>query len=318
MPLELKQSSPQVTDSTLRQPGEFPEIPQEVIDRFPSMGTWMDETRRFWRANVNAVDEFARAIMDVTEVAGVLVVDPNAASLYIKRGRGPGKFNDADTPFFVDRDGRFSLGTSVVWEPSTDELTVSGTIIATGGEIGGFVIGADFIRDNANSFGLASTITGGNDVRFWAGDTFANRATAPLRFYENGTGVIAGFTVGASTLSAGAGITAISISTSSSIGFSVGDLVNGPFARVIGDGTTYGFFSTNDLGNDVVQLYALNITSKSGQLRLADSTGTVTISGDGSTGAFQFGTFTAIGDTPVVGWVTHTDVSGAARRLAVV
>lgn len=51
---------------------------------------------------------------------------------------------------------------------------------------GGFTIGADYLRDAANSFGLASTISGGDDVRFWAGDTFANRATAPLQLYESG------------------------------------------------------------------------------------------------------------------------------------
>ncbi|MGP1675936.1 MAG: hypothetical protein ACTS6J_02105 [Burkholderiales bacterium] len=68
--------------------------------------------------------------------------------------------------------------------------TISGAITATTGAIGGFTLGADYIRDAADSFGLASTVTVGSptvdDVRFWAGDTFANRATAPLRMYESG------------------------------------------------------------------------------------------------------------------------------------
>lgn len=64
---------------------------------------------------------------------------------------------------------------------------ITGTITATTGTIGGFDIGADYIRDTANSFGLASTVTGGNDVRFWAGDTFVNRGTAELRIYEDGS-----------------------------------------------------------------------------------------------------------------------------------
>lgn len=66
------------------------------------------------------------------------------------------------------------------------DVTVRGNIIANTGFIGGFVSGADYIRDVANSFGLASTVTGGDDVRFWAGDTFANRATAPFRVLESG------------------------------------------------------------------------------------------------------------------------------------
>jgi len=62
----------------------------------------------------------------------------------------------------------------------------SGLITARAGLIGGFDIGADYIRDVANSFGLASTVTAGDDVRFWAGDTYANRATADFRVTESG------------------------------------------------------------------------------------------------------------------------------------
>lgn len=51
---------------------------------------------------------------------------------------------------------------------------------------GGFTVGADYIKDVGDSFGLASTVTGGDDVRFWAGATFASRATAPLQLYESG------------------------------------------------------------------------------------------------------------------------------------
>lgn len=74
--------------------------------------------------------------------------------------------------------------------------------------IGGFQIGADYIRDVANSFGLASTVTGGDDVRFWAGATFANRATAPARITEAGvatfsSGTVGGWTMGTTTLTGG-------------------------------------------------------------------------------------------------------------------
>lgn len=80
---------------------------------------------------------------------------------------------------------------------------ITGTITAGAGAIGGFTIGADYIRDAADSFGLASTVSVGDDVRFWAGATFANRATAPFRITEAGvlaatSGVIGGWTLGAS------------------------------------------------------------------------------------------------------------------------
>jgi len=78
--------------------------------------------------------------------------------------------------------------------------TFRGTITATAGTIGGFSIGADYIRDAANSMGLASTVTGGDDVRFWAGDTFANRATAPFRVTEAGLLTATGATINGTQL----------------------------------------------------------------------------------------------------------------------
>lgn len=82
----------------------------------------------------------------------------------------------ADAPFSVDMDGNLLANSA----------TISGSITATTGSIGGFSIGADYIRDAANSFGLSSTTTVGDDIRFWAGDTFANRAIAPFRVSESG------------------------------------------------------------------------------------------------------------------------------------
>ena len=84
-------------------------------------------------------------------------------------------------------DATVGLNNTDVWGLYTDNAYIKGTIVATSGTIGGFDIGADYIRDVANSFGLASTVTGGDDVRFWAGATFANRATAPLRILESGS-----------------------------------------------------------------------------------------------------------------------------------
>lgn len=72
---------------------------------------------------------------------------------------------------------------------------VSGEVQASLGLIGGFEIGSDYLRDSADSFGLSSTATAGNDVRLWAGATFANRGIAPFRVYEDGTITGTGITV---------------------------------------------------------------------------------------------------------------------------
>lgn len=106
------------------------------------------------------------------------------------------------TPGFIlgidddDDTAKFEIGDStdsLTWDGTT--LTITGTITATTGSIGGFDIGADYIRDAANSFGLASTVTGGDDVRFWAGDTYANRATADFRVTEAGALVATNATI---------------------------------------------------------------------------------------------------------------------------
>lgn len=102
-------------------------------------------------------------------------------------------FTNNETGYILGIDAKdgipkFYIGNTVNylnWDGNT--LTISGTISATTGFIGGFEIGADYIRDIGNTFGLASTVTGGNDVRFWAGAAFASRSTAPLRVYEDGS-----------------------------------------------------------------------------------------------------------------------------------
>jgi hypothetical protein len=118
-------------------------------------------------------------------------------------------FNDANTTLVhssAGAQGTLNLGGSNFTSAAntTVQLLFTGTywvvntvgiLSATTGSIGGFNIGADYIRDAANSFGLASTVTGGDDVRFWAGDTFANRATAPFRVTESGAVFMASATI---------------------------------------------------------------------------------------------------------------------------
>lgn len=91
----------------------------------------------------------------------------------------------------------------------TMDLTGKSATFDTG-TIGGFTMGADYLRDTGNSFGLASTVTGGDDVRFWAGSTFANRATAPFNVTEAGvitatSGIVGGWNLSSTALVGPAG-----------------------------------------------------------------------------------------------------------------
>src|SRR3990167_6647671 len=78
---------------------------------------------------------------------------------------------------------------------TANNATITGTITATAGAIGGFNMGTDYIRDVANSMGMASTVSGGDDVRFWAGDTYANRATADFNVTEAGAVTASNITI---------------------------------------------------------------------------------------------------------------------------
>lgn len=103
---------------------------------------------------------------------------------------------------------KFYIGDSTTYLNWTGSaLNIVGSLTVTSGTIGGFDIGSDYIRDAGNSFGLASTITGGDDVRFWAGDTYANRATADFRVTEAGALTATSATItGALTTSSGSTI----------------------------------------------------------------------------------------------------------------
>jgi len=123
-----------------------------------------------------------------------LAVTADEGDVYIAAGKTD--FTNVESGFILGIDDsdsdkvKFSIGNDTSYMDwnitAANTLTIVGNISATTGTIGGFTIGADYIRDAANSMGLSSTVTGGDDVRFWAGDTFANRASAPFNVTESG------------------------------------------------------------------------------------------------------------------------------------
>ena len=94
------------------------------------------------------------------------------------------------TGFWLGNDGgtpKFNIGTSTNYlKFDGSNLNISGNISATTGTIGGFDIGTTSIIDDADSFGLSSAVTAGDDVRFFAGNTLANKNIAPFRITEAG------------------------------------------------------------------------------------------------------------------------------------
>jgi len=112
---------------------------------------------------------------------------------------------DSGTGFWLGvQDGiaRFSIGNSagnkMTWDGTT--LSIVGSFTASSGTIGGWTIGADYIRDTSGVVGLSSAVTGGDDIRFWAGD--AVPASAEFKVTESGAVTATNITItGGSILS---------------------------------------------------------------------------------------------------------------------
>ena len=135
-------------------------------------------------------------------------------------------------------------------------LEIAGSITATTGSIGGWVITANDIKDVAGIVGLSSTVTAGDDVRFWAGH--ATPSSAPFKVTEAGsliatdatiTGVInaTSGTLGNITLASGGNIKLGQTAYNTGTGFWLGD-DSGTTKLSIGTSTQYIKFDGVDIG----------------------------------------------------------------------
>jgi hypothetical protein len=127
---------------------------------------------------------------------------------------GTGVYNNANTSFYVDNNGYFSLKDKLTWDGTT--LSVNGTITANAGTIGPWNIASDAIyygtKATSGNYASAGNITLGQS---WISS--ANfRIDTDGSAYFNGTinasaGTIGGWTIGTSTLSVTAGTRTITL-----------------------------------------------------------------------------------------------------------
>lgn len=176
-----------------------------------------------------------------------LGIGTNSFRLSPNQGMWMGAETFAAAPFRVDMQGNL--------------VATSATItIAT---LGGFNIGSDYIRDAANSMGIASTVTGSDDVRFWAGDTFANRATAPFRAYESGAVTMNNVTITGGSITGAGMVSVIALNLANrgwtqTCAFTVTDadtVAWGAGSFVTGDGGTTLSISAGNTGNMSAKTY---------------------------------------------------------------
>ena len=97
---------------------------------------------------------------------------------------------------------------------ASGNATFTGTVTAAAGAIGGWTIGADYVRDTAGVVGMSSAVTGGDDIRFFAGNV--TPSSAPFRVTEAGA-----LTATSATITG-----AITASTGSVGSFTIGTYLN--------------------------------------------------------------------------------------------
>lgn len=209
----------------------------------PDAGTVSDVTfqaDRFqiYSGTTKKVMFVADAVQDKVRLGDVFTVDSAANAIYVKTTAGAGSYNDSGTPFFVDDAGRMSLGTGLVFDGSN--LTISGSITATTGDIGGWTISATTLYKNNAILDSAGQLVLGtsNDVvylsatdatyRIWIGNAAAG--SAAFRVTKAGVMAATGASI-SGTFSAGTGTTATLIDAT---GFFFGDT-----------GSTYLKFTTS-------------------------------------------------------------------------
>lgn len=183
---------------------------------------------RIWDGTATAYPIFSTAVGSV-KLASTLTVNTSG-----KVFTGTGTYANNNTPFYVDSTSHFSLGANLTWDGTT--LTITGSISATTGTIGGWNVSATTLSNNnavLDSAGQLFLGTGNNIVylsatdatyRLWIGNVTAGTATfsvtkAGALFCSSGT--IAGFTITGSALDNGTIVLTGGLISISTAGYSV-------------------------------------------------------------------------------------------------
>ena len=126
-----------------------------------SSGHFSLEDKLSW----NPVNNYLNISGTITATTGSIGgVTMSNAAIYA----GAGLWNDKNTGFFLSSSGHFSLEDKLSWNPTTEYLNISGTLRASTGSLGGWIIDNDsiFSGDKRNStfngFNSASMITIGS------------------------------------------------------------------------------------------------------------------------------------------------------------
>lgn len=186
-------------------------------------------------------------------------------------------------------DGKVYAGAGAVVLDSTG-------ITATAGTIGGWSIGSTYIQDAAGAVGLSSAVTGGDDIRLWAGS--ANPVTAPFQVFESGALVATNATIsGSITASSGTiGGWTISSSAISKLSAGIGINLNSTLPMI-----QVGNTSATHLVLDSTSIHSSNFVSGSTGFSITNLTGDAEFNNITARGELKTFLFTASNQMAVAG-----------------
>ena len=164
--------------------------------------------------------------------------------------------------------------------------TITGTITSTAGTIGGWTLASNRISAGSGSttVGMDSTVTGGDDIRFFAGN--ATPSSAPFRVTEAGVLTASNATITGNLTATGGSITGTVSVSGGALTAGSGNIVldnNGlqvvstsifdsarAYLNVVSAGglTLSGFFDANDTTEHFTQLFSQAMTGKDSNMQL--------------------------------------------------
>jgi hypothetical protein len=173
-----------------------------------------------WTIDTNRLESFS------TLSGQKIVLDGADGEIYIG-GYGDGTYGGASTPFYVSRDGKFSLGNKVLWDGST--LDINGKITADEGEIAGWTINAGSLTSGSGTNYVA--LSSDSPYAVWAGAN--DGAFAPFQLRSDGAMVATSASISGSVQATSGSIGGWAIQDSKIQSF-------GGMTKIVLDGDTTG------------------------------------------------------------------------------
>ena len=228
-----------------------------------------DATYAFWAGN----DTPASAEFSVTHAGAVVATSATISGSITSISGTIGGFtlaaNTLSSGTDADYVGISSDGTNAFWAGDSifadaefsvtaagalkaTSATITGAITANTGYIGGtsgWVISAGYIKDVAGIVGLSAIVTGGDDIRFWAGH--ATPGSAPFRVTEAGVLIATSATIGGWTVNS----TSIYTGTEDHSGYTT----NAGDITIYSDGSDSSIHAKNFYIDITGTLYAQNV-----------------------------------------------------------